>query len=106
MPAEDRLALWYSTFLDVVKAAKRRDMGIACHPSNKAPIQDMMERVYEDPEYNLGDLPPLVVHRDVEPGCYQLINGETMRLLTMQAAMQDSKGLGRYQKMYTPDRQN
>jgi hypothetical protein len=97
------LARWYETFLDVVKAAKRREMGVAVHPSNQSPIRDMMERVYEDELWNLGDLPPLLVHSDVEPGTYQLVDVDTLNLISFRAAMGKEKGLGRFTTIYTPD---
>lgn len=97
------LARWYETFLDVCKAAKRREMGIAVNPSNEAPIKDMMERVFEDELWTMGDLPPLLVHSDVPPGTYQLVEPTTLKLISMAAGMGKETGLGRFSRLYTPD---
>lgn len=97
------MARWYETFLDVCKAAKRRNLAIVCNPSAKIPIQDMMERVYEDELWTLGDLPPLMVHPSVEPGTYQLAEQHTLKLVTMAAAMRSDRGLGRFDVLYSPD---
>jgi predicted protein tyrosine phosphatase len=102
--AQERfMARWYETFLDSCTAAKRRSLGIVTHPSNKAAIMDMMERVYEDPLWQLGDLPPLLVHHGCPPGEYRFVEPETLDILTAQAAMQTNKGIGRYSKLLTPD---
>lgn len=100
---ERAYARWYETFLDVVKAAHRRDYGIAVHPDHKSPIQDMMERVLEDELYPYQDLPPLVVHMNVPRGEYRMVDKESMRVLSFQAAMQSKKGLGRFSHLWTPD---
>lgn len=102
--SEERFfARWYETFLDIVKAAKRRGYGIAINQAHKSPIQDMMERVLEDELYPYDELPPLVVHRDVPPGEYRMVDTDTMKVLEMQAAVNSKKGLGRFTKLWTPD---
>ena len=102
--SEERFsARWYETFLDMVKAAHKRGYGIAINHAHKSPIQDMMERVFEDELYPYPDLPPLVVHRDVPPGEYRMVDTNTMKVLEMQAAMNSDSGLGRFSRLWTPD---
>ena len=100
---EIRLARWYEIFLDQVKAAHRRGYGIATNKAHESAMKDMMERVFEDELYPFDDLPPLVVHRDVPPGEYRMVDKATMQVLSMQAAMNSNTGLGRFQKVWTPD---
>lgn len=99
-----RLQRWYHFFLDVCKTAKRFDYGIACHPDQKQEMMDMMEQVAEDEMWQSigGELPPLVVHRDVPPGQYMFVDKKTMKVLSNQAALQARSGLGRFSKLWTP----
>lgn len=100
---EKRLARWYEFFLDVCRTAARMDYGIAVHPKHKAALQDMMERAAEDPLWPTGwVLPPLVVATQVPEGEYRFIDKATMRTISFAAALQSSKGLGRFKKAYTP----
>lgn len=103
---ERELERWYLFFLDVCKAAVRFDYGIACNPKQKQEMMDMMERVAEDPDWlTFGrDLPPLVVHRDVPDGQYMYVNKRTMETLSLAAALQSRKGLGRFSKLWTPNK--
>lgn len=97
------MARWYETFLDACKVAKRRHLGIVTHPENKQAIMDMMERVYEDDLWSMGDLPPLLVHHSCPKGEYRFVEPETLAILTAQAATQSAKGIGRYGQLWTPD---
>ena len=97
------MARWYETFLDACKTAKRRGLGLVTHPDNKAPIMDMMERVGEDDLWGMGDLPPLLVHHSCPPGEYRFVEPETLEVLTAAAATQSSKGIGRFDRLWTPD---
>jgi len=79
-------------------------MGIATGPDDKAPIQDMMERVYEDELWPAGtDLPPLLIHHSIPPGTYQFVEPETLQLLTAQAMNKSATGMGRFEALYTPN---
>jgi hypothetical protein len=98
-----KLAAWYENLIMVCNVAKRDGYGIACHPSGKAPIMDFMERVLEDELYKYDELPPLVVHSQVMPGEFQFIDETHMKVISFQAAMKSNTGIGRFQKMYTPD---
>ena len=98
-----KLAAWYENLLIVLNVAKRDGYGIACHPSAKAPLMDYMERALEDEFYKYDELPPLVVHAQVQPGEFQFIDETTMKVISFQAAMQAKTGIGRFQKMYSPD---
>jgi hypothetical protein len=101
---ERDLARWYEFFRDNCTAAARRGMGIATGPDNKAALQDMMERVYEDELWPKGvDLPPLLVSSNIEPGTYQFVEPETLVLLNAEAAMKSATGLGRFKTLYTPE---
>ena len=101
---EKFLARWYETFLDACKMAKRRKLGIVIHPAHKSPIMDMMERVAEDPLWNMGDLPPLVVHPDCPRGEYRFVDPETLQMLSAAAANHSRKGVGRFDRLWTPDK--
>lgn len=97
------MARWYETFLDACKAAKRRSLGIVTHPDNKAAVMDMMERVGEDPIWQMGDLPPLLVHHSCPAGTYQFVEPHTLKILSSQAAMNSARGVGRFGTLWTPD---
>ena len=100
---ERDLARWYEFFRDNCRAAARRNMGIATGPTDKAAIQDMMERVYEDELWPKGtDLPPLLIHHSIPAGSYQFVEPETLQLLTAQGMNKSSKGVGRFKTLYTP----
>ena len=98
------LQRWYHFFLDACKTAKRLGYGIACNPNQKSELMDMMEQVAEDEMWASvgGDLPPLVVHRDVPDGQYMFVDSNTMKVLTAQAAVKSSRGLGRFSELWTP----
>lgn len=98
------MARWYETFLDTCKVAKRRNYGIVTNPKNKAAIMDMMERVYEDELWQMGDLPPLMSHPSCPEGEYRLVDTVTLEQVKMQAAVNSNTGLGRFSKLWTPDR--
>jgi hypothetical protein len=97
-----KLAAWFENLIMVCNVAMRRGFGIACHPSAKAPMMDFMERVLEDDLYNFDELPPLVVHSQVQPGEFQFIDDTTMKVISFQAAMKSGTGIGRFDKMYAP----
>ena len=96
------LARWYETFLTVCQTAQRRGYGIACHPSQKSEIQDMMERVYEDELWNRGDPPPLLVHSSVPRGTYQMVDEKTLKLISLAAGVKSNTGMGRLTRLWTP----
>lgn len=100
------LERWYHFFLDACKTAHKLDYGIAVNHEHKQAMMDMMERVAEDElwPHAKSDLPPLVVHRDVPPGQYMFVNKQTMDVLSTRAALNGSRtGLGRFDKLWTPD---
>lgn len=98
------MARWYENFLDVCRIAKKRGLGIACHPDNKAALQDMMERVFEDDQWRMGDLPPLLSHPRMPVGEYRFVEPETLKVISMAAANNGARtGMGRYDKLWTPD---
>lgn len=98
------MARWYETFLDVCKAAKRRSLGIAVHPSQKSAMMDMMERVAEDPLWRMGDLPPLLSHPDVPRDEYRFVTQDTLEQISYAAAVGAGTGIGRFSKLWTPER--
>ena len=100
---EIKLARWYEFFKDACNTATRLGYGIACHPDQKSPIQDMMERVYEDPSWGGRTLPPLLVTDRVPAGTYQWVDQGTLDLISFEAGLKSRKGLGRFRTAYTPD---
>ena len=101
---EQDLARWYEFLRDNCVAAARRGVGIATGPENKAAMQDMMERVYEDELWPEGtDLPPLLIHHSIPPGTYQFVEPETLQLLSAAAMNRSQTGLGRFKTLYSPE---
>jgi hypothetical protein len=99
---EERLAGWYENFLILCTFAAKNNYGIVCHPSQRIAMQDMMERVFEDERWVVGDLPPLVTATNMAQDEFKYIDKQTMNVVSFQAAMQSKTGFGRFSKVYTP----
>lgn len=108
------MAGWFENFLIQCRIAYRTDHGIVCHPSQRAAIQDMMERVWEHPDWLYEGLPPLVTATtrqnprtgQTEPfprDELMFCDSNERRAISVQALLQSRKGFGRFTKLYTPE---
>ncbi len=90
----------YEFFRDLCQAMKRRNQHFAVHPTDEKEMDEMRDRVHEDPLWTLGQPPRILPISGVERGTVRIVEAD--QIMTMAQAFRSNTGLGRFKKIYMP----
>ncbi len=97
---EVQTARSYEFFRDLCQALKLRNQHFAVNPTDEKEMDDIRDRVAEDPLWHLGEPPRILPIKGIQKGTVRVVEAD--QILTMQQAMSAGTGLGRFKEIYMP----
>ena len=102
---KEQLDQLYDRMKVVATLAVKRNAIIVIHPNQQSFMQDIVDRMAEDTEYNLvvGQIPQIMVHDKAREGEIRFsVPGNEGKLLTIQQLVNSASGYGRYGNILLP----